>query len=154
MNRQFSVPDDDDFLWVAERWIAASRFAEACGGQAFCGELTDLDSIQLAVDALAPGADGLDRARALGLAFGRVFVENHAGYDWWIFEDEHGRDICLRFRETTLAAFPGEMFANRFEDGEAIDVHELYRGLDTALEEARAALAAASGDSPEGSEPA
>ena len=136
---QFLVPDDEDFVWVAEQWLAASQFAEACGTKTLSGEMENLAAIQVAVNALTGAAATIDLARALGLAFGRIFVENNAGYDWWIVEDEHGRDVCLRFRETSLAAFPGEMFANRFEDKEAINVHDLYRGLAEALEEARAA---------------
>ena len=137
--RQFLVPDDEDFVWVAQQWIAATQFAESCGGQPLTGALDDLDAIQIAVDALAPGSDSTDLARALGLAFGRTFLENNPGYDWWIVEDDYGRDVCLRLRETSLAAFPGAMFANRFEDQEPIDVQALYRGLAEALEEARAA---------------
>jgi hypothetical protein len=147
MALQFSVPDDDDFVWVAEQWIAASQFAEASGAQAFSGNLHDLVSIQVAVDALALDSDSIDLARALGLAFGRVVIVNNAGYDWWVVEDEHGRDICVRFRETSLAAFPGEMFANRFEDREPIDVNGLYEGLVAALDEVRAAFEAASNNS-------
>jgi hypothetical protein len=139
MSQQFLVPDDDDFVWVAQQWIAASQFAESCGARPLDGELGTLVSIQLAVDSLSPTPESVDLARALGLAFGRVFIENNPGYDWWIVEDDYGRDICVRYRETSIAAFPGEMFANRFEDQEAIDVQGLYRGLSEALDEVHAA---------------
>jgi hypothetical protein len=39
---------------------------------------------------------GLQKLQALGIAFGKVFVENNEFYDWWMVEDEFGRDPAIR----------------------------------------------------------
>ncbi len=73
--------------------------------------------------------------QALGLAFGRVFLNEFPDYDWWMVEDEHGRDPAIRYKETSLLVFPMTMISKRVEDGEPFDVHELFDGLAKQLAE-------------------
>jgi hypothetical protein len=63
------------------------------------------------------------------MAFGKVFVNENPGYDWWMVQDEYGRDPAIRHQRTTLLAFPRSMLSKRVEDGESIDVSELYDQL-------------------------
>jgi hypothetical protein len=69
------------------------------------------------------------------MAFGKVFVNDNDGYDWWMVQDEYGRDPAIRFRRTTLLAFPRTMLSKRVEDGESIDVSGLYDQLRGRLSE-------------------
>ena len=73
--------------------------------------------------------------QALGLAFGRAFLNEFPDYDWWMVEDEYGRDPAIRYKETSLLVFPMTMISKRVEDGEAFDVSELFDGLAKQLAE-------------------
>jgi len=73
--------------------------------------------------------------QALGLAFGRAFLNEFPDYDWWMVEDEHGRDPAIRYKETSLLVFPMTMISKRVEDGEPFDVGELFDGLAKQLAE-------------------
>ncbi len=56
-----------------------------------------------------------------------------ANYDWWVAEHEHGKDACIRYKETTLIIFPQTMLSKRIEDGEQLNVSKLFRGLSKEL---------------------
>jgi hypothetical protein len=71
--------------------------------------------------------------QALGIAFGKVFVNDNPGYDWWMVEDEYGRDPAIRYERSSLLAYPRTMLSKRIEDGEKVDVLDLYDGLRTRL---------------------
>ena len=142
MDRQIEAPDDAETVWIAEQLVAAGQLAEARTGQPLTGELSDLGLLQRAVDELGGDEQSGHDAYALGLAFGQVYLDNNPGFDWWMVEDEYGRDVALRFRDTSLLVFPGSMFANRHADGEAIQVVVLYASLARDLDAIRAELGA------------
>ncbi|MFC4312374.1 DUF3806 domain-containing protein [Steroidobacter flavus] len=48
---------------------------------------------------------------------------------------EYGRDPAIRYKRTSLLAFPRTMLSKRVEDGELPDVVELFDGLTRRLEE-------------------
>lgn len=60
------------------------------------------------------------------MALGRIFARTIEGLDWWLVEDEYGRNICLRYRETTLRVNRITMISKRIERGEDVDVQHLY----------------------------
>ena len=66
--------------------------------------------------------------------FGKVFVNETPDYDWWVVEDEYGKDACVRYKETSLLIFPLTMLSKRIEDGDKFDVYELFHGLRQDLE--------------------
>jgi hypothetical protein len=73
--------------------------------------------------------------QALGLAFGRAFIQENADYDWWMVEDEYGRDPAIRYKRSRLLAFPRTMLSKRIEDGQSLDVVQLFNGLARRLTE-------------------
>lgn len=73
--------------------------------------------------------------QALGLAFGKVFIEENAGYDWCMVQDEFGRDPAMRYKQSSLLAYPRTMISKRIEDGESVDVTELFDGLRRRMDE-------------------
>ena len=44
-------------------------------------------------------------------------------------EDEYGKDVCVRHKESTLLIFPQTMISKRIEDGEQVNIAELFYGL-------------------------
>jgi hypothetical protein len=142
MTRQIEAPDDEEAVWIAEQLVAAAQLVERCGGKALTGGLADLHEIQFAVDELGSDDQSKNDAYALGLAFGQVFLENHSGFDWWMVEDEYGRDVALQFGNRTFLIFPGSMFSNRHEDGENIRVSILFADLAREVDALRPNLGA------------
>ena len=49
-------------------------------------------------------------------------------------EDEYGKDICVRYKETTLMIFPQTMISKRLENGESVVVEDMYVELKASLE--------------------
>jgi hypothetical protein len=72
------------------------------------------------------------------MAFGKAFLSAHDEYDWWMVEDEYGRDPAIRLKQTSLLLFPLTMISKRVEDGECVDVRTLYEGLVSRFAELRA----------------
>lgn len=73
--------------------------------------------------------------QALGLAFGKVFVNTEPDYDWWMISDEYGRDPAIRYLRSTLTFHPQDMLLKRIEAGERFDVVDLYDQLRAQLRE-------------------
>lgn len=140
MTRKIEAPDDPETVWIAEQLVAAGQLAQQCGGQSLTGELSDLVLLQGAVDRLGNDQQSRDDAYALGLAFGQVYLDNNPGFDWWMVEDEYGREVALRFADSSLLVFPGSMFSNRHEDSEPIQVTVLYASLSREIDAIRSDL--------------
>ena len=94
----------------------------------------DLKRLQQIVDSNQISIDSTQELQSLGIVFGKVFVNETPNYDWWVVEDEYGKDACVRYKETSLLIFPKTMISKRVEDGEEIDIPELFYGLREDLE--------------------
>jgi hypothetical protein len=125
MTPTFSPPAPDDTKRLASQWLSVSRLAEEEFSRPLDQSLGDLEVIQKLLD-----DDVVDRStyalQCLGVALGRVMACNIDGLDWWMAEDEHGRDPCLRYLETSLRVNPLTMISKRIERGEAVDVAWLF----------------------------
>ena len=99
------------------------------------GTHQDLELIQRVLDQGLVEPEATYTLQAFGLAFGRVFLNEFPDYDWWMVEDEHGRDPAIRYKETSLLVFPMTMISKRIEDGDPFDVPELFDGLAKQLAE-------------------
>ncbi len=137
MSQLIEAPNTADIDSVAKRLIHAGDLAKSVGGREFTGHESDLDLLQQVLDSRQLKPEATYSLQALGLAFGNVFIENHNGYDWWMVEDEYGRDPAVRYRETSLLVFPLTMISKRVEDGELVDVRSLYQDLQQRLEALR-----------------
>lgn len=135
MDQKIEAPDARDIDRIARQLILADSIAKEVTGRAFDGSRNDLVLIQQILDSKIVERDATYTLQSLGVAFGKVFVEQHAGYDWWLVEDEYGRDPAIRFGSTSLLAFPQTIISKRVEDGEAIDVLELFDALSKRLAE-------------------
>ena len=50
-------------------------------------------------------------------------------------EDEYGRDLCLRYRQTTLRISPISMVCKRVSNRDALDFRQLFESTREAIEE-------------------
>jgi hypothetical protein len=137
MSQSIEAPTESDIDRIAHQLIHANGVVEQATGMALTGGLDDLVLIQSVLDAKLIETEATYSLQALGIAFGKVFIENNVFYDWWMVEDEYGRDPAIRYKETTLLVFPQTMISKRVEDGEVVVVQEMYDGLCERLEEIR-----------------
>jgi hypothetical protein len=119
-------PTADDTDRLASQWLSVSQLVRDVCGCELTQSLEGLDAIQRVLDEDEVGSDTYAR-QCLGVALGRIMATNIAGLDWWIVEDDFGRDACLRFKLTTLQLNPITMISKRLERGEQVSVRELFR---------------------------
>ena len=65
------------------------------------------------------------KLQSLGIAFGDALAE-HLGLSWVTVEDEYGRDPALQLPGTTMLLFPMTSLSKRIEQGERVDVFDLF----------------------------
>lgn len=130
MDQRIEAPTENDIDRIARHLIHAEELLLRVAGHRRCGRESDLVAIQSALDSRTIEPEATYSLQALGMAFGKVFVENHENFDWWMVEDEYGRDPAIRYKETTLLVFPQTMISKRVEDGEPVDVRAIYEGLE------------------------
>lgn len=134
MDKQtIEAPTDDDITSIARALIHADNVCKETLGAALDGTRADLARIQQVVESGFVAREATYTLQALGMAFGKVFVNENTGYDWWMVQDEYGRDPAIRYQQTTLLAFPRTMLSKRVEDGDPIDVSDLYDHLKERL---------------------
>jgi hypothetical protein len=129
MNQCIEPPTESDIDKIARQLVHAQELVLQAAGKKLSGNESDLDAIQSVLDSRIIEPEATYSLQALGIAFGKVFVENHDHYDWWMVEDEYGRDPAVRYKETTLLIFPQTMISKRVEDGKLVNVHEIYEGV-------------------------
>ncbi|HET6827360.1 MAG TPA: DUF3806 domain-containing protein [Ramlibacter sp.] len=137
MTQKIEAPSGEDIERIAQQLLHAQEVVLEATGSQLSGGMADLALLQRVLDFKFLEPEATYSLQALGIAFGKVFVENNAHYDWWMIEDEYGRDPAIRYKETTLLVFPQTMLSKRIEEGEDVDVEAMYSGLCEQLEEIR-----------------
>ena len=134
-DQKIEPPTEKDIESIAMGVVHAGQVIEQALGEDLTGTTADLDLIQRVLDRGVVEPEATYTLQALGLAFGRTFLNEFPDYDWWMVEDEYGRDPAIRYKETSLLVFPMTMISKRVEDGEEIDINELFDGLAKQLSE-------------------
>ncbi len=132
-NQTIEAPTDDDITGIARALIHADNACTEVLGTGLDGTRADLTRIQQIVDSGLVAREATYTLQALGMAFGKVFVNENPDYDWWMVQDEHGRDPAIRYQRTNLLAFPRTMLSKRVEDGDTVNVADLYDHLKERL---------------------
>jgi hypothetical protein len=133
--QRIEAPNEKDIENIAMGVVHAGQVIEQALGEDLDGSRKDLELIQRLLERGGIEPEATYTLQALGLAFGRAFLNEFPDYDWWMVEDEHGRDPAIRYKETSLLVFPMTMISKRVEDGEPFDVAELFDGLAKQLAE-------------------
>jgi hypothetical protein len=133
--QKIEPPSESDIDSIAKAIVHADQVVEEATGSKMDGTRSDLALIQRLLDKGSVEREATYTLQALGLAFGRAFIHENADFDWWMVEDEYGRDPAIRYKRSSLLAFPRTMLSKRIEDGELPNVTELFDGLTRRLEE-------------------
>jgi hypothetical protein len=134
MEQVISAPDDEWIDYIARMWLLGSQISEQITGDKMNGSMDDLDRLQTIVDSAQIPIDHTQELESLGIVFGKVFVNATANYDWWVMEDEYGKDVCIRYKETSLLIFPQTMLSKRIEDGAVLNVIDLFHSIRQELD--------------------
>lgn len=94
--QKIEVPTSEDITSIAKAWIHADRVCREALGEKLDGSAADLARIQRILDSNCADRSATFTLQALGIAFGKVFVNDNQGYDWWMVDDEYGRDPAIR----------------------------------------------------------
>lgn len=134
MKPTFSVPDEADNLRLAKQWLAVVNLVKEDYGAQLDQSESALGLLQsiLDDDLIGNNEYGL---QCLGVALGRILATNVAGLDWWVVEDEFGRDLCLCYESSSFRCNPITMISKRVLRGEAVDVRRLYEQAVTMVRE-------------------
>jgi hypothetical protein len=76
------------------------------------------------------------KLQCLGITFGDALAQE-LGMKWVVVEDEYGRDPALCFADSAVLAFPLTSISKRAEQGEVVNVYELFSVARQALIEAQ-----------------
>ncbi|WP_415755748.1 DUF3806 domain-containing protein [Pseudomonas leptonychotis] len=134
MDQVIIAPDEEWITYIAKMWLLGSQISEEITGHKVDGSMQDLDRLQAIVASGQVKTENTQELQSLGIVFGKVFVNETQDYDWWVVEDDYGKDACIRYKETSLLIFPQTILSKRIEDGETVDVFELFYGLRAELE--------------------
>jgi hypothetical protein len=96
------------------------------------GRREDIPTLHSLLSKGSFGADAVSELTVFGTVFGEILA-TEIPMSWVIFQDEHGSDFALQYRDLDIFAFPRDMILKRVERGE--DVHAI--SLDVMLEEIR-----------------
>ena len=91
------TPTQDDLKQIALSLMHAQQTVADILHAELDGSRSDLALIQRALESGVIDPEAEYTIRALGLAFGKVFVNAESGYDWWMINDEYGRDPAVRY---------------------------------------------------------
>jgi hypothetical protein len=125
MEACYAPPADTDNDMLARMWIAVARLVKEHFGVEPASTVEYLAWVQRLIDENAL-ADSVEMSRSLGGVLGIVLVDHVEGLDWCVVNDDEGRDVCLRYRESPLLIFPLDMILKRRENKEPFDMTELF----------------------------
>jgi hypothetical protein len=134
MDQVIIAPDEEWITYIAKMWLLGSQISQEITGEKMDGSMQDLDRLQAIVASGQIQIENTQELQSFGIVFGKVFVNETQDYDWWVVEDDYGKDACIRYKETSLLIFPQTMLSKRIEDGETVNVSELFYGLRAQLE--------------------
>lgn len=134
MEQVLTAPDEEWITYIAKMWLLGSQISKETIGEEMDGTLKDLERIQKILDRSQIPVTNTLELQSLGIVFGKVFVNETPDYDWWVVEDDYGKDACVRYKETSLLVFPQTLISKRVEDSEEINVREMYFRLGDRLE--------------------
>jgi hypothetical protein len=75
-----------------------------------------------------------EKLRSLGVAFGDAIAQKLL-MEWIVVDDEFGRSAALIWPGTSVICSPITMISKRVEDGEDVDVYDLFDAICERLQE-------------------
>lgn len=123
-----SALDADDLRRLEEQRAVVTRYLDDGGLETFATAPGKLGTLRALLDAQVFNPDQTYELQSMGIVLGDVFVQQ-MGFHWIMVEDEAGRDPAVTFQDTNVILFPLTMISKRIEQGDAVDIFDLYNGV-------------------------
>lgn len=121
------TPDDIAVL-DSDREFATAVLDARFPGTYLIGTPSDIEVLQRILQG-GPYTDSAEgELVALGTSFGDL-LSRALQLKWVRYTDEHGTDIGLQYRYTSIMVFPRDMLIKRVEADEEVDLQHLYDGV-------------------------
>jgi len=137
MSQRIHVPNAEELARIeAQRAWVRNHFEPDARGQydSLEGKLRLLDTI---VRSKWIERNETVKLQCLGITLGDAVVQEFA-MRWVTVEDEYGRDPAVELPGTSILGFPLTMISKRIEQGEEVDIYDLFDGLCTKVREMKA----------------
>ena len=131
----WEAPTDEDMTRLAKQWLGVANLVKEEYQVELDRSTDSLLLIQRILDDRLIEASNTYGLQCLGMAFGHIMCANYSELDWWIIDDEYGRDPTLRYEQTSLQLNALTLISKRVEDGEDVDVQSLYASSIQKIEE-------------------
>ena len=131
----FFEPTENEYQDLARKWLSAKNLIVEEYDYELNQSEQDLLYIQKAINDELIDFQNDHALDCLGVAFGRVIAKNSDVLDWWVVEDEFGRDIIMRYKETSLRFNVINRLGKRLSEGSKVDVNWFYNKILTQLSE-------------------
>ena len=128
---KFTEPTEEDWrdLAAKEDWVAGHYPEDQRASYEHLG--AKLVLLQTIVDHHEEWIEADDpqcalKRQCLGATFGAGLVQYYHGLAWKVVDDEYGRDLCLVYLDTSIQVNPLTILSKRLEDGEEVNVKQLF----------------------------
>ena len=139
MEQRIEQPDQQDLERISILLAYSSKMAMEVVSEPLDASLTDLQRLQAVADTIQQVNADSEQQRlalqALGMSFGQVLATQDKNYDWWMINDDDGRDPCLRYQQSELLIFPQTIISKRAESGDALEIAALYNQITEQLQD-------------------
>jgi hypothetical protein len=125
----FSHLSESDHSSLAGKWFTIQNMVKDKFNYDLQQAEDDMPYLQRVIDEGLVDAKDWAGLKRLGVALGRALARTVDGLDWWVLEDQYGRDIVLRYRETSLQFNVLYVIGRRMSKGEKVNVRELFATL-------------------------
>ncbi len=128
MTPQVSPCQPEDYVQLAKQQrFALQQLQAILGSCSFSGTKEDFKLIQAGLD--SGELQHVVDLQCLGVPLGEVFINTEEGFTWWMYEDDVGKAPCIRYRNTNLIVFPLTLISKRIEEGEKVNIENLFNDL-------------------------
>lgn len=131
----FFEPQPEDTKELASRWVSINNLIKEEYEYELNQSLDDLNYCQKVIDNHLIDLNNGYAVECIGVAFGRVLANNNPDLDWWIVEDEFGRDTTIRYKNTSLRFNVIHMIKKRLMEGVMVNLNDMYRWIMNSLHE-------------------
>ncbi len=139
MEQRIEQPNQQDMERISTLLAYSSQMAVEVMKEPLDASLSDLQRLQTVADTIRHVDSDEEQERlamqALGMSFGQVIASQDSNYDWWMINDDDGRDPCLRYQQSELLIFPQTIISKRAESGEPLEISALYEQITAQLKD-------------------
>ena len=123
-----SALTDEDSARLAEQRAVVEAYLAEESKQSYQTSAGKLGLLRALLDHKVFKPEQTYELQCMGIVLGDVFVRE-LGMTWVMVEDEYGRDPAVKLGSSSIILFPLTMISKRVEEGEDVDVFDMFNSL-------------------------